>query len=140
MKKIITTILFILVVQLCSSQAAVKVLAKGSIYNWKISEMTDNKKTAVYFTMESAVTKNSSGLYIGIMTAEELKFFVEQLRLFSNYIDSYDHYERGESFEIVLDGITKRITLSGTGYILLTKVNAKSLATDIEKSIGLLNN
>ena len=74
------------------------------------------------------------------MTAEELKFFVEQLRLFSNYIDSYDHYERGESFEIVLDGITKRITLSGTGYILLTKVNAKSLATDIEKSIGLLNN
>jgi hypothetical protein len=136
MKKLYKILIVLLSISCSSQNPETKVLAKGVIYNWKISQMTDHGQTAVFFQLYSNVTKNSNGLYIGIVTLDELQYLVEQLRLFASYADTLERYERSDSFEIYK--IDQQIKLSGIGYIYLSKTNAKSLATDIEKSINFM--
>lgn len=135
-----TLLLLFLLATSCSSSQGVskRILARGIIYDWKITEMTDGKEVVIYFTLNSA----KNGLYVGIVEVEELKYFIEQLRLFASYTDNiYDRYERSDSFAIGLTAATSKITLTDykDSFLILTKSNAKALATDIEKSINLMN-
>lgn len=142
-----TLLLLFLLVSSCSSSQDIstRVLARGVIYDWKITQMSEpginGPETAIYFTLNSGVTQNSNGFYIGIVTVDELRLFVDELRSFASYADSLDRQQRYDSFEIFLTAATGKITLTDykSHYLILTKANAKALATDIEKSINLMN-
>lgn len=123
-----------------------KVLAQGNIFSWQITQMSDNGTTAIYFTFTSQISKNSNGMQLGIMTAEETKCLVTELRNFANYPNG--------NYNVIYDSFSLKLTIDTTqiilidvrkkndgnyGYLKLSRTSAKSLASEIEKSITLMN-
>lgn len=123
------------------AQVTKTVLAKGNIYSWKIERMNDSGQQAIYFYFTALKGTNSNGFYIGIDSAEELKYFISELRIFASISDNLEHYQRYDSFILTLPENATKLVLWDClgGYLYLSKTSAKSIATEIENKIYLMN-
>ena len=146
MKKTIIIVLT-LVTHLCNAQATTKVLAKGIIYNWQICQLIDGNEKEVYFNFKfknANTTKSSSRKefgnigFVGVEEVPDLEDLITKLRQFANYSGAVLITDSGLRYSIAIsEGSILLYDWNGS-FIKLSKANAKRLATDIEKSIGLL--
>lgn len=139
MKKLLIITLFLTIT--ANSQVTKKVLYNGNIYSFAIEKMNDGNQSAAYFYFTSKVSKNSTGMNIGIMTIEELKYFVAELRAFANYPASLTDYQTEyTSFRLKRYSGTTEVVIMDLrgGFLKVSKQNALSIATEIEKNIGYM--
>lgn len=119
------------------AQPTKKVLASGVLYNWKIEQMNDNGTVITYFYL----TQANSTFFVGMIDVTELKDFIFKLRQFASYPSGIEYDHRSDSFGLNLYQLKTGLYIydCNENFMKISKANSKLLASEIEKSITLIN-
>lgn len=132
--KLILILMFTLSV---CAQPTQKVLASGVLYSWKIEQISDSGITLTYFCF---IKEAGVPFEIGIVDRDELTDFVFRLRQFAGYYSGVDYDYRSDSFGLNLYKSVTGLYIYDCreNFLKVSKANAKLLASEIEKSVILM--